>query len=115
MITGRSVSALDRKLVVAAFAAMCSITAPPALAQGGAPAVVVVDATQGPMPPAKQSAARAKQAGANAIRVKLENISQLHDPELIPLIEREVNEMLAKHGFSARQVTFERCPLACPR
>lgn len=44
---------------------------------------LVMDATQGPVPAGQAAAARAKQSGASAIRVKLENVPELHDPPLI--------------------------------
>jgi translation elongation factor EF-Tu-like GTPase len=47
------------------------------------------------------AAAKAKAAGAGSVTVKLENVRKLHDRELIPLIEKEVADMLAKHGFTS--------------
>jgi len=86
-----------------------------ASAKSSKSSVLVVDATQGPVPSVQAEAVRAKQACAESVHVKLENISELHDPQLIPLIEGELQDMLEKNGFSPKQISFERCPKSCPR
>ncbi|SLM49800.1 protein of unknown function [Nitrospira japonica] len=114
MITHLSAQA---STIGSALLAGCVLVMPMALAsaKSSKSSVVVVDATQGPVPSVQAEAVRLKQAGAESVHVKLENISELHDPQLIPLIEGEVQDMLAKNGFSPKQISFERCPKSCPR
>ncbi len=52
-------------------------------------AVLVMDAKRGPVPAEEAPATGAKQSRESAIRAKLEIVCELHDPQLIPLIERE--------------------------
>ncbi|BCA53619.1 hypothetical protein W02_07590 [Nitrospira sp. KM1] len=78
-------------------------------------ATLVVDATQGPLPAVKDQAARARKSGAASVAVKLENTSQLQDPQLLPLIEKEVAHMLVKEGFIPAQISFHHCAETCPK
>ena len=62
-------------------------------------AILVVSATDGPMPQTKEHVLLAKQVGVPRIVVFLNKIDQQSDPEMIELVELEVRELLSKHDF----------------
>ena len=62
-------------------------------------AVLVVAATDGPMPQTKEHILLAKQVGVPSIIVFLNKVDMVDDPELIDLVESEVRELLTKNGY----------------
>ncbi len=62
-------------------------------------AILVVAATDGPMPQTREHILLAKQVGVPAIIVFLNKIDQVSDPELIDLVEEEVRDLLKKYEF----------------
>jgi len=62
-------------------------------------AILVVAATDGPMPQTKEHILLARQVGVPAIVVFL-NKADIADPELFELVEMEVQEELEKQGFN---------------
>jgi len=62
-------------------------------------AVLVVAATDGPMPQTREHILLARQVGVPYIVVFLNKIDQVDDPELIDLVESEVRELLKKYEF----------------
>jgi elongation factor Tu len=66
-------------------------------------AILVCSAADGPMPQTKEHILLARQVGVPAIVVFL-NKADIADPELVELVEMELEEELAKHGF-------EDCPM----
>ena len=62
-------------------------------------AVLVVAATDGPMPQTREHILLARQVGVPAIIVFLNKIDQVDDPELIDLVEAEIRELLNKYQF----------------
>jgi elongation factor Tu len=66
-------------------------------------AILVCSAADGPMPQTKEHILLARQVGVPAIVVFL-NKSDIADPDLIELVEMELEEELEKHGF-------EGCPM----
>ena len=66
-------------------------------------AILVCSAADGPMPQTKEHILLARQVGVPAIVVFL-NKADIADPDLIELVEMELEEELEKHGF-------EGCPM----
>src|SRR5476649_1352936 len=62
-------------------------------------AILVVSATDGPMPQTREHILLAKQVGVPAIVVYLNKADMVDDPELIELVELEVRELLSKYDF----------------
>jgi len=62
-------------------------------------AVLVVAATDGPMPQTREHILLARQVGVPSIVVFLNKCDQVDDPELIDLVESEVRELLKKWDF----------------
>ena len=61
-------------------------------------AVLVVAATDGPLPQTREHVLLAKQVGVPKILVFL-NKMDIADPELVELVEMDIRELLAKNGF----------------
>ncbi len=62
-------------------------------------AILVVAATDGPMPQTREHILLARQVGGPSIIVFLNKVDQVDDPELIDLVESEVRELLKKYEF----------------
>ena len=62
-------------------------------------AILVVAATDGPMPQTREHIVLARQVGVPSIVVFLNKVDQVSDPELIKLVEEEVRELLKKYEF----------------
>jgi elongation factor Tu len=62
-------------------------------------AILVVDASEGPMPQTKEHVLLARQVGVPAIVVYLNKVDLVDDPELLELVEMEVRELLSKYEF----------------
>ena len=62
-------------------------------------AILVVAATDGPMPQTREHILLARQVGVPYIIVFLNKCDQVDDPELIDLVEMEVRELLSKYEF----------------
>ena len=62
-------------------------------------AILVVAATDGPMPQTREHILLARQVGVPAIVVFLNKCDMVDDPEMIDLVETEVLELLEKYGF----------------
>jgi len=62
-------------------------------------AILVVAATDGPMPQTREHILLARQVGVPAIIVFLNKTDQVDDPELIDLVEAEIRELLNKYQF----------------
>ena len=62
-------------------------------------AILVVAATDGPMPQTREHILLASQVGVKSIVVFLNKVDMVDDPELIDLVEEEVRELLTKYGF----------------
>ncbi|MBD3280263.1 elongation factor Tu [Candidatus Dojkabacteria bacterium] len=70
-------------------------------------AVLVVSASDGPMPQTTEHVLLAKQVGVKHFVVYI-NIFEDMDDDLIDLVEEEVRELLTKHGFEGDKVTVVR-------
>ena len=62
-------------------------------------AILVVAATDGPMPQTKEHILLARQVGVPYIVVFLNKTDLVDDPELIDLVEMEIRELLSSYGF----------------
>ncbi len=62
-------------------------------------AILVVAATDGPMPQTREHILLARQVGVPKIVVFLNKVDMVDDPELIDLVEMEVRELLSKYDF----------------
>jgi elongation factor Tu len=62
-------------------------------------AILVVAATDGPMPQTREHILLARQVGVPSIVVFLNKVDQVSDPDLIALVEEEVRELLKKYEF----------------
>jgi elongation factor Tu len=71
-------------------------------------AILVVSATDGPMPQTREHILLARQVGVPAIVVFLNKVDMVDDPELIDLVEAEVRELLTKYEFDGEKATIIR-------
>ena len=71
-------------------------------------AILVVAATDGPMPQTREHILLAKQVGVPAIVVFLNKVDMVDDPELIDLVEAEVRELLTKYEFDGDNAIIVR-------
>jgi elongation factor Tu len=71
-------------------------------------AVLVVAATDGPMPQTREHILLAHQVGVPNIIVFLNKVDMVDDPELIDLVESEVRELLTKNGFDGEHAPVIR-------
>ena len=62
-------------------------------------AILVVDASEGPMPQTKEHVLLARQVGVPAIVVYLNKVDLVDDKELLDLVEMEVRDLLSKYEF----------------
>ena len=62
-------------------------------------AILVVAATDGPMPQTKEHILLARQVGVPTMVVFMNKVDLVDDPELLDLVEMEIREELTKRGF----------------
>ena len=62
-------------------------------------AILVVAATDGPMPQTREHILLARQVGVPAITVFMNKVDLVDDPELLELVEMEVRELLSSYKF----------------
>ena len=62
-------------------------------------AILVVAATDGPMPQTREHILLARQVGVPSIVVFMNKVDLVDDPELLELVEMEIRELLTKNGF----------------
>ena len=71
-------------------------------------AILVVSATDGPMPQTREHILLARQVGVPAIVVFLNKVDMVDDPELVDLVEAEVRELLTKYEFDGDNASIIR-------
>src|SRR6187397_481737 len=71
-------------------------------------AILVVAATDGPMPQTREHILLARQVGVPAIVVFLNKCDMVDDPELLELVELEVRELLSKYEFPGDTIPIIR-------
>jgi len=67
-------------------------------------AVLVVSASDGPMPQTREHILLARQVGLPSIVVFLNKVDAVDDPELLELVELEVRELLSKYEFPGDEI-----------
>ena len=71
-------------------------------------AILVVSATDGPMPQTKEHLLLATQVGLPSLIVFLNKTDQVKDPEMLELVESEIRELLKKYGFPGDETPIIR-------
>jgi elongation factor Tu len=71
-------------------------------------AILVVAATDGPMPQTREHILLARQVGVPAIVVYMNKCDAVDDPELLELVELEVRELLSKYEFPGDETPIIR-------
>ena len=71
-------------------------------------AIIVVAATDGPMPQTREHILLARQVGVPYIVVFMNKCDQVDDPELLDLVEMEVRELLSANDFPGDDVPVVR-------
>ena len=62
-------------------------------------AILVVAATDGPMPQTREHILLARQVGVPYIVVFMNKVDQVDDPELLELVEMDIRDLLTEYGF----------------
>ncbi|MDP4186436.1 MAG: elongation factor Tu [Bacteroidota bacterium] len=71
-------------------------------------AILVVAATDGPMPQTREHILLARQVGVPKIVVFMNKVDQVDDPELLDLVEMEVRELLTFYGYDGANAPIVR-------
>ena len=71
-------------------------------------AIIVVAATDGPMPQTREHILLARQVGVPHILVFMNKCDQVDDPELLDLVEMEMRELLSANGFPGDELPVVR-------
>ncbi len=71
-------------------------------------AILVVAATDGPMPQTREHILLARQVGVPEIVVFINKVDQVDDAELIDLVEEEIRELLIKYEFDGANISIIR-------
>ncbi|PIT93189.1 MAG: elongation factor Tu [Candidatus Harrisonbacteria bacterium CG10_big_fil_rev_8_21_14_0_10_38_8] len=71
-------------------------------------AVLVISATDGPMPQTREHILLARQVGVPQILVFINKVDQVDDAELIDLVEEEVRELLKKYEYPGDETPIIR-------
>ena len=67
-------------------------------------AILVVSATDGPMPQTKEHILLAKQVGVPQMVVFMNKVDLVDDPEILELVELEIRELLSKYDFDGDNI-----------
>ncbi|MFH0819638.1 MAG: elongation factor Tu [bacterium] len=71
-------------------------------------AILVVAATDGPMPQTREHIILARQVGVPYIVVFLNKVDQVEDKELVDLVEEEIRDLLKKYEFPGDEIPIIR-------
>jgi elongation factor Tu len=71
-------------------------------------AILVVAATDGPMPQTREHILLARQVGVPAMCVFMNKVDAVDDPELLDLVELEVRELLSSYQFPGDEIPIIR-------
>ncbi|MEI7512892.1 MAG: elongation factor Tu [Candidatus Uhrbacteria bacterium] len=71
-------------------------------------AILVVSATDGPMPQTREHILLARQVGVPSIVVFLNKVDMVDDAELVDLVEQEVRDLLTKYEFDGEKTPVIR-------
>jgi elongation factor Tu len=72
-------------------------------------AILVVAATDGPMPQTREHILLARQVGVPAMVVCLNKVDAVDDAELLELVELEVRELLSQYEFPGDEIPVIKC------
>jgi elongation factor Tu len=67
-------------------------------------AILVVAATDGPMPQTREHILLARQVGVPALVVYMNKVDAVDDPELLELVEMEIRELLSSYEFPGDEI-----------
>ena len=67
-------------------------------------AILVVSASDGPMPQTREHILLARQVGVPAIVVFMNKVDQVDDPELLELVEMEIRDLLSSYDFPGDEI-----------
>ena len=67
-------------------------------------AILVVAATDGPMPQTREHILLARQVNVPAVVVFINKVDQMEDAELIELVEEEIRDLLCKYEFPGKEI-----------
>jgi elongation factor Tu len=76
-------------------------------------AILVVSASDGPMPQTREHILLARQVGVPALVVFLNKVDLVDDPELLELVEMEVRELLSKYEFPGDDIPIVKGSAMC--
>jgi elongation factor Tu len=76
-------------------------------------AILVVSASDGPMPQTREHILLARQVGVPALVVFLNKVDLVDDPELLELVEMEVRELLSKYEFPGDDIPIIKGSAMC--
>ena len=68
--------------------------------------ILVVSASDGPMPQTREHILLARQVGVPALCVFLNKCDQVDDPELMELVEMEIRELLTQYEFPGDDISY---------
>ncbi|HEY9870316.1 MAG TPA: GTP-binding protein, partial [Candidatus Obscuribacterales bacterium] len=71
-------------------------------------AILVISASDGPMPQTREHILLARQVGVPYIVVFMNKCDMVDDPELLDLVEMEARELLSKYQFPGDEIPFIR-------
>ncbi len=71
-------------------------------------AILVVAATDGPMPQTREHVLLANQVGIPKIVVFLNKVEEVKDEEMLELVESEIRDLLSKYGYEGEKVPIIR-------
>ena len=76
-------------------------------------AILVVSATDGPMPQTREHILLARQVNVPALVVFMNKVDQVDDPELLELVELEIRELLSSYGFPGDDIPIIKGSALC--
>jgi elongation factor Tu len=76
-------------------------------------AILVVSATDGPMPQTREHILLAKQVGVPAMVVFMNKVDLVDDPEILELVELEIRELLSKYDFPGDDIPIIKGSAVC--
>jgi len=76
-------------------------------------AILVVSATDGPMPQTREHILLAKQVGVPAMVVFMNKVDHVDDEEILELVEMEIRELLSKYDFPGDDIPITKGSAVC--
>src|SRR6202050_842179 len=76
-------------------------------------AIIVVAATDGPMPQTREHILLARQVGVPSLVVFMNKVDMVDDPELLELVELEMRELLSSYGFPGDDIPIVKGSALC--